>query len=138
VASFETDRHHSSASRPLRIEAIGDVVVVTPLDPNLLQTMEPDVMREELAALIEKGASRRVVLNLEHSGRVSSAALGVFVAFHLRLDRLGGALRLCQPHARMAQFLDQIRLPLLMDIFPTKEEAVLSSWEGTPDPADRG
>ncbi|MDB5352197.1 MAG: hypothetical protein JWN86_3444 [Planctomycetota bacterium] len=137
LSSSETAYEVPSTSRPLRIEVIQDVVVVTPLDPNLLQTAEPDVIREELSALIEGGSSRRVVLNLEHAGRLSNATLGLLVAFHLRLDRLGGALRLCQPHVRIAQFLEQIRLPILLDIFPTKEEAVLSSWDRPDGSADR-
>ena len=118
-----------STSRPLRIEVIEDVLMVTPLDPNLLQTSDPVLIRDELNALIENHRSRKVVMNLEHAGRLSNATLGVLVAYHLRLDQLGGALRLCEPHIRIAQFLDQIRLPILLDVFTTKEEAVLSSWD---------
>ena len=61
--------------------------------------------------------------------RLSNAAVGVLVAHHIRLDRLGGALRLCEPHARVAEVLNQIRLPLLLDVYPAEDEAVLATWD---------
>ncbi len=44
---------------------------------------------------------RRVVVNLEYVRHLNAQAIGVLLAHHLRLDRAGGALRVCQAHARL-------------------------------------
>ena len=44
---------------------------------------------------------RQVVLNLEFVRHLNAQAIGVVLAHHLRLDRAGGALRLCQTPARV-------------------------------------
>lgn len=117
-----------TSARPVRVEVIQDVLVLTPIEPNFLNATDPAAIRDEFSDMLEIHPARRVVLSLEHIARLSNATIGVLVAFHLRLERMGGSMRLCQPHARVAQVLDQIRLNLLMDVFPTKEDAVLSSW----------
>ena len=114
---------------PLRRQVIGDVLVVTPLDPQLLAGADVTVFRDELATLLVGPVPHRVVLNLKLVARLSNAAIGILVAHHIRLDRVGGALRLCEPHARVAEALNQIRVPLLLDVHATEDEAVISSWD---------
>jgi anti-anti-sigma factor len=128
AASSTTVVDVPSSSRKAKLEVIQDVLVITPIAPDFMNAADPTDLRDELSDLVEVDAPRRVVLNLEHASRVSNAAVGVLVAHHLRLEAMGGSLRLCQPHARVAQVLEQIRLPLLLDVFPTKEDAVLSPW----------
>lgn len=117
-----------STTNPVRTQVIEDVLVVTPLDPQLLGGQDVSVFRDELAALLEAPAPHRVVVNLKLSSRLSNAAVGVLVAHHIRLDRLGGALRLAEPHVRVAEVLNQIRLPLILDVYASEDEAVLASW----------
>jgi hypothetical protein len=59
----------------------------------------------------------------------------VLLAHHLRLDRSGGGLRICQARARLMAVLHQVRLTMLVECHPTLDEAVLSAW---PDPRWRG
>jgi len=129
VASDEDTAYDVPATtHPLRMEVIEDVLVVTPLDPQLLGGADVSVFRDEMAALLESATPHRVVVNLKLSARLSNAAVGVLVAHHMRLDRLGGALRLAEPHVRVAEILNQIRLPLILDVFQSEDEAVLASW----------
>ena len=93
-----------------------EVTLVSPADPGTIDRRLPETQR-------------RVVVNLEHVVRLGGAAIGVLVAHDLRLDRLGGALRLCGANPRVATVLDQIRLPALLDIFPSLEDAVLATWD---------
>ena len=125
----ETAYDLPATSHPLRRQVIGDVLVVTPLDPQLLSGADVTVFRDELAALLVGAVPHRVVLNLKLVARLSNAAIGILVAHHVRLDRVGGALRLCEPHARVAEVLNQIRVPLLLDVHATEDEAVISSWD---------
>lgn len=128
-SSEDTAYDVPSSSHPLRRQVIEDVLVLTPLDPQLLSGSDVSVFRDELAELLEATAPHRVVVNLKLVNRLSNAAVGVLVAHHIRLDRVGGALRLCEPHARVAEVLNQIRLPLLLDVYPAEDEAVLASWD---------
>lgn len=118
-----------ATNTPLKMQVIEGVLIVTPLDPTLLSGPDVSVFRDELGALLEAHSPHRVVINLKLVARISNAAVGLLVAHHVRLDRLGGALRLCEPHARVAEVLNQIRLPLLLDVYPTEDEAVLSKWD---------
>ena len=128
-ASEETAYDLPATSHPLRREVIGDVLVITPLDPQLLSGSDVAAFRDEMAALLVGPVPHRVVLNLKLVARLSNAAIGILVGHHVRLDRVGGALRLCEPHARVAEALNQIRLPLLLDVHATEDEAVISSWD---------
>lgn len=125
----ETAYDLPATSHPLRRQVIGDVLIITPLDPQLLSGADVTVFRDELATLLVGPVPHRVVLNLKLVARLSNAAIGILVAHHIRLDRVGGALRLCEPHVRVAEALNQIRVPLLLDVHATEDEAVISSWD---------
>jgi anti-anti-sigma regulatory factor len=129
TADDETAYDLPATTNPLRRQVIEDVLVITPLDPALLSGTDITVFRDELATLLAGPVPHRVVLNLKLVARLSNAAIGILVAHHIRLDRIGGALRLCEPHARVAEALNQIRLPLLLDVHSTEDEAVISSWD---------
>ena len=73
-----------------------------------------------------------MVINLAHVSHLSSRAIGVLVAHHLRLDRTGGALRICLANPRVAVLLEQVRIGMLIDYHPTVEDAVIAAW---PEPA---
>jgi anti-anti-sigma factor len=124
---------HDSEARPgtVRCEVIEGVLVVTPFDSQLVDEASLEPLRAELLSVLERPLPRRMVLNLEHVGRITGAALGMIVAQHLRLDRKGGELRLCQAQPRVRAVLDQVRLPVLMDVFPNVEDAVLTAWSSS-------
>ena len=71
---------------------------------------------------------RQVVVDLGNVSRLSSGAIGVLVAHEVKLRRLGGALRVCQAKPGVLTYLDQIRLPLIVDYYPMFEDAILSMW----------
>ena len=82
---------------------------------------------------------RRVVVNLEFVNHLSRQAIALLLAHHFRLEWNGGALRICQAHARIIALLDQVRLTMLVDCYPTLDEAVLAAWvcQPTCSPAQR-
>ncbi|MGE3819887.1 MAG: FHA domain-containing protein, partial [Isosphaeraceae bacterium] len=109
-------------------QVIQDVLVVTPVVPALDDEAGVDLLREVLIDLFTQPLPRRVVLNLEYVSRLSGGGIGVLVAHHLRLERAGGSLRICQARARLLASLEQIHLTMLMDCAPTVDEAVLNAW----------
>jgi anti-anti-sigma factor len=112
----------------LKHEVIEGVLVVTPLASELDDEAVVDAFREGLLALRTHRHPRRVVVNLAHVGHLSGRAIGVLVAHHLRLDRSGGALRVCLANPRVALVLEQVKLGMLVDYHPTVDEAVIATW----------
>jgi anti-anti-sigma factor len=129
-----TDDPAAQAALEERIkhEVIQDVLVIT---PQVTELDDPDAIEELRAVfhtLYEQPMPRQVVLNLEFVRHLNAQAIGVVLAHHLRLDRAGGALRLCQTPARVMAVLHQVRLTILVECHPTLDESVLAAW---PSPA---
>ena len=81
-----------------------------------------DTNADRLSAALEEAASAipepRVVLNLERVAYLSSAALGVFIAYRQKLAREGGKLRLCGLQPNIAQVFRLTKLVRAFDIRP--------------------
>jgi anti-anti-sigma factor len=120
-----TDGEHEWA---FRTEVIQDVLVVTPEVGELENDATIEQLRVHLHSLLGQQVPRRVVVNLEYVAHLTGQAIGVLLAHHLRLDRSGGALRICQARARIMAVLHQVRLTILVECHPTLDEAVLSAW----------
>ena len=116
----------------LKYEVVEGTLVVTPLASDLDGDADVDGFRDALLSLFARRLPRRVVVNLAHVGHLSGRAIGVLVAHHLRLDRTGGALRICLANPRVAVLLEQVRLGMLIDYHPTVDDAVIAAW---PEPA---
>jgi anti-anti-sigma factor len=123
---------------PIHADVIQDVLVVTPRVGDLDNETAIELLRSRLHALFAQALPRQVVVNLEYVGHLSGQAMGMLLAHHLRLDRGGGALRVCEARARIMAALHQVRLTMLVECHPTLDEAVLSAWPTAPkrSPAD--
>ncbi|QEH33561.1 FHA domain protein [Aquisphaera giovannonii] len=119
----------------IRTEDFDGVTVVTPLFPDLDGEEAIEALRTRLESLREEPGARRVVVNLEFVNHLSRKAIAFLLAHHVRLEWEGGGLRICQAHARIIALLDQVRLTMLVDCFPTVDEAVLCAWSGVEERA---
>ena len=116
--------------RDLAYEVIDDVLKITILPADLNDEPEVGPVRYQLLVLSERPAMpNRVVIDLGRVKYLSSRAVGVLLAHFQRITRAGGAMRLCCVHPNIATVLDQMRVPMLLDIFPTAEEALGEPWE---------
>jgi anti-anti-sigma factor len=118
--------------RPFKVEVVEDVLILSPTSYKLEGDARLDALREALVELLDGHGPRRVVVNLVRVGTLSSRAIGLFLAHALRLERLGGTLRLAQPSAPVMALLEGVRLPMLVEVFPTLDEAVLATWSVRP------
>jgi anti-anti-sigma factor len=112
----------------LKYEVIDGILVVTPLAKELDDESEVDGFRDALLSLNKLRLPKRVVINLSHITHLSGRAIGVLVAHHLRLDRSGGALRVCLANPRVAVVLEQVKLGMLVDYHQSVEDAVIAAW----------
>jgi len=87
-----------------------------------------DTNADQLGQALEKASSAipepRVVLSLENVEYLSSAALGIFIAFRQKLDREGGRLRLCSLQTNIAQVFRLTKLDRAFDIRPDVDSAL--------------
>lgn len=119
------------AGEPLAHKVIEGVLVVTPLTDQLDGERTLETLRSRLNGFVEGGElPRRVVINLAHVRLITGRAIGVLVAHHIRLDRSGGSLRVCEANPRVAAVLDQVRLAMLVPCHASVDDAVLSAWPG--------
>lgn len=116
------------ATLQFKHEVIEDVLVVTPLVPEVDDNPTIDRFRELLISLFEQRLPLQVVVNLTHVAHISGRAIGMLVAHYLKLDRAGGALRVCQANPRVASLLEQIRLEQLVECHPSVDDAILLAW----------
>ena len=112
----------------IKFEVIEEVLVITPQLPELEDEAVLEALRSKLVTLFEEPLPHRVVINLEFVNHLSRQAIALLLAHHFRLEWSGGALRICQAHARIIAMLDQVRLTMLVDCYPTLDEAVLAAW----------
>jgi anti-anti-sigma regulatory factor len=129
-ATAESDAESEPDPEEIRIkcEIVQDVLVVTPIVIDFEGDEANEALRLKLHELSEHTYPRRVVVDLEFVGRLTRRTIGVLLAHHLRLDRVGGGLRICEAHPRIMAMLDQVRLTLLVDCYPSLDEAVLAAW----------
>lgn len=118
--------------RKIKYEVIQDILVITPQVSDLDDAESIEMLRSHFQALFDQPLPRRVVVNLEYIGHLSAQAIGVLLAHHLRLDRAGGGMRICQARARIMAVMHHVRLTMLVDCHPTLDEAVLGSWSLPP------
>jgi anti-anti-sigma factor len=118
----------SEPAHRIKVDVIQDVLVVTPQSSALDDDETIELLRTHLHALFDQPVPRQVVVNLEYIGHLSGHAIGVLLAHHLRLDHAAGALRICHARARIMAVLHQVHLTLLVECYPTLDEAVLSAW----------
>jgi anti-anti-sigma factor len=112
----------------LKCELIQGVLVVTVLMPALTDPSAIGALRDALAQLYEQTPHRRVVVSLCNVAFMSSTAVGILVAHMLKLEWAGGGLRLCHILPHVMAVLKKIHLPMLVETYPTLDEAVLTSW----------
>jgi len=124
------DEPEAGGGPTIKSEIIQEVLVVTPKASALDDLEAVERLRIHLRALFDSPTPREVVVNLEYVGNLSAQAIGVLLAHHLRLDHAGGAMRICQARARVMAVLHQVRLTMLVECYPTVDEAVLGAWPG--------
>ncbi len=112
----------------IKCEVIEDVLILTPMTGSLDDESTINPLRNALLKILEGPLPSRLVINLAYVGHMSSLAIGVLVAHQLRLQRSGGAMRFCLAQPLVLSYLTLIRLPMLVECYPTMDDAVLSSW----------
>ena len=81
----------------------------------------------ELEAAIQKcqgGSSYRIVINGSNLVYISSAGLGVFMAYIEEVRENGGDIKIAALQAKVFNVFDLLGFPMLFDIMESEEDAI--------------
>jgi anti-sigma B factor antagonist len=81
------------------------------------------ILENELAALIEK-ERYLIIVNFAELTYISSAGLGVFMAFIEKIRDNGGDIKLSSMTEKVFNIFDLLGFPLLYEIFSDEDEAI--------------
>ena len=127
--------HHPIATKPHGRRAIScnmveDVMVVTLLSPDLNEEETVSPVRYELRTLLDEDmVASKMVIDMGNTRYLSSRAVGVLLAHYQGLERKGSTMRVCGVSKEIKPVLDQMRLSMLIDIYPSVDEAVHTEWD---------
>jgi anti-sigma B factor antagonist len=99
----------------------GDISVV--YLKGFLDAHTAPVLENTFSELIDKG-KYRIVGNFKELSYISSAGLGVFMAFIEKIRENNGDIKLSSMNDKVYNIFDLLGFPLLYEIFKTEDEAV--------------
>jgi anti-anti-sigma factor len=109
---------------------VEDVMVVTLLSPDLNEEETVSPVRYELRTLLDEDmVASKMVIDMGNTRYLSSRAVGVLLAHYQGLERKGSTMRVCGVSKEIKPVLDQMRLSMLIDIYPSVDEAVHTEWD---------
>jgi anti-sigma B factor antagonist len=105
----------------LNIETNGDIAIVT-LQAEHLDAGGAEEFKQSMHPVID--ANRKVVLDMSQLQFVDSAGLGAILSCLRRIGAAEGDLKLCGLTKPVRAVFEISRMHRILDIFPTREEAV--------------
>jgi anti-anti-sigma factor len=128
-ATAPTDPNRPKRSRHLTYQIVDDVAVVMLRVTDMSEESVFSAVRVELEDILAEPGIDRMIIRFDHVALLSRGAVVMFLARAQHLVRSNGTMRFCNVSPAVMSFLDKTQLPLLIEIFPTLEEALQTPWE---------
>jgi anti-anti-sigma regulatory factor len=129
AAAAPVDPNRSRRGRNLTYQLVDDVAVVMLRVADLSEESVFSAVRVELEDILAQPGIDRMVVRFDHVRAISRGAVVMFLARAQHLVRSNGTMRFCNVAPSVMAFLEKTQLPLLIEIFPTLEEALQTPWE---------
>lgn len=113
-------------STHLKIKRAGSVSVVEFADRKILEELSIQEIGDELRGLAESEPGAQLLLNFENVDHLASAALGMLITLHKRIQEQNGSLKLSNINRQIFQVFRITRLNRVFDIHETAEKALES------------
>lgn len=111
-------------SSHVKIRHEGDVAVVAFADRKILEELSIHEIGEELRTLVESQPKAQVLLDFSNVDHLASAALGMLITLHKKVQTQSGALKLANINKQIYQVFKITRLNKVFDIHDTAEQAL--------------
>lgn len=95
-------------------------------DRKILEELSIQEIGEELRRLAESEPGARLLLNFENVDHLASAALGMLITLHKKIQEQNGLLKLSNINRQIFQVFRITRLNRVFDIHDTAEQALAS------------
>jgi anti-anti-sigma factor len=112
------------ASPALQSEQVGDVVLVSFTDHELLDEWKIQKLGDQLLSLAAGVERRQLVVSLGGVERLSTMMLGKLMALHKRLKERGGRLALCRIDPRIDEIFRIFNFRRLLPIYQEEQDAL--------------
>ncbi len=110
--------------RRLKVHHNGDVTRVDFLDRNILDDGDIQAIGQQIADIIDRSNSPKLLINFEHVEHLSSAALGTLITINNKIRLKGGQLRLSNIDPQILEVFEITRLDQLFQIHDNVAAAV--------------
>ena len=111
-------------SSHLKIKQVGEVSVVEFADRKILEELSIQEIGEELKHLAESQPGIKLLLNFDNVFHLASAALGMLITLHKRVQERQGMLKLSNINRQIFQVFKITRLNRVFDIYDTADQAL--------------
>jgi anti-sigma B factor antagonist len=111
-------------SSHVKIKQSGDVSIVQFADRKILEELSIQRIGEELRALAEQQPRMKLLLDFGNVDHLASAALGMLITLHKKVQEQNGALKLANINRQIFQVFKITRLNRVFDIHDTAEQAL--------------
>jgi len=113
-------------SSHVKIKREGNVSVVQFADRKILEELSIHEIGEELRVLAESEPHINLLLDFGNVDHLASAALGMLITLHKKIQEQEGALKLSNINRQIFQVFKITRLNRVFDIHDTAEQAMKS------------
>ena len=98
--------------------------VVEFYDSSILNQSEIDSVGQELYSIADKSACSQVIVDLKDVEFLSSAMIGVFIRFKMKLRKNDSELKLCNAKPELLEMLKLTKLDKVFDIYNSRRDAL--------------
>lgn len=99
-------------------------LVVEFFDTSILNQSEIESIGQELYSIASKSACSQIIVDLKEIHFMSSAMIGVFIQFKMKLRKNDSELKLCNVKPELLKMLKLTKLDKVFDIYPTRRDAL--------------
>lgn len=115
-----------AGSGKLFIQSMRDVTVINFADASILDSQQVQQIGDELYALVDQQARRKIILDFEKVRFLSSSALGLLITLKKKSDQIKGRLALCNMRGELRKVFKITNLEKMFDFFESEEKALES------------
>jgi anti-sigma B factor antagonist len=112
------------ATSRLFIQAVRDVTVVNFADASILDTQVVQQIGDDLYALVDQQARRKIILDFDKVKFLSSSALGVLITLRKKADAIKGKIVLCSMKPELRKVFKIMNLEKMFDFQDNEEKAL--------------
>jgi anti-sigma B factor antagonist len=114
----------AGSTRRVEVEEVGDVSVARFVDKKILDETNIQIIGNQLVALVDEDARKKIVLDFSNVEYLSSAALSKLLILEKKAKAAGAKLRLCGIRPDIYQIFTLTKLNKLFDIYDSEDQAL--------------